>query len=132
MAKILPKDQLGFVLLRLGYKPFLGLFLVLSLLILSGCDGGNNTVSETPEYLADNWYLKDVITDDELKDQNFESPQTTRDFVNYIQKNGREEEKEALLTAEAEFIHKVLELVQTIRKRKNDSPASDESSTGKE
>lgn len=89
-------------------------------------------MSETPEYLADNWYLKDVITDDELKEQSFESPQTTRDFVNYIQKNGNEEEKEALLTAEAEFIHKVLELVQTIRKRKNDSPASDESSTGKE
>ncbi len=92
----------------------------------------SDTPENTPEYISDNWYLKDVIPDDELKAQNFEVPRTTRDFVNYIQKNGREEEKEALLTAEADFTHKVLELVQTIRKRKDDSPASDESSTGKE
>lgn len=79
----------------------------------------------TPDYVSDNWYLKDLIPEEELKDQKFEDPQTTRDFVNYIQKNGSEQDKEALLTVEAEFTQKILQLVQNIRKQKSDSSTSD-------
>jgi acyl-homoserine lactone acylase PvdQ len=94
----------------------------LSLFLILGCEGGNNNVSEppenTPEYISDNWYLKDRISEKELNAQKSDELQTTRDFVNYIQKNGTEEEQEVLLTHEAEFTQKVLDLVQAIRKRK--------------
>lgn len=72
----------------------------------------------TPDYISDNWYLKDMIPEEELKAREIDEPRTTRDFVNYIQNNGNEEDRESLLTIEAEFTQKILELVQTIRSRK--------------
>lgn len=73
----------------------------------------------TPQYISDNWYLKDMISKEDLKSRKIDEPQTPRNFVNYIQNNGNDEDREALLTIETEFTQKVLDLVQTIRNRKD-------------
>lgn len=73
----------------------------------------------TPDYISDNWYLKDHISEKDLKAEKTDELQTTRDLVKYIQENGSKEEQEALLTHEVEFTQKVLNLVQNIRKRKS-------------
>ena len=120
--------SLGKIPASLRSRPFSGLILILSLFLVAGCEGGNNNVTEppdnSPDYVSDNWYLKDQIPEAEKNAPDLEGPQTTRDFVNYIHENGTQEEREGLLTLEAEFTQKVLDLVQAIRKRKNNSSSS--------
>ncbi len=94
--------------------------LIMSLMTLTGmgCGEGGGKMSNTPDYISDDWYLDDKApqTPDQFLRKN--GKVAANELVGYIHRFGTDQDREKLVAIQTEFLQQTLDLARTVQKQR--------------